>query len=575
MDFRTVDSIWDAYRAADLNETVHPNDVMFNTGPSHYWTVGRSAVQVTLSGLTLSWTQGVNRILDLPCGHGRVARHLRAAFPTSKMFFCDIDAEGADFCAAQFGGTAIHSNPDLMSVDLPRDLDLIWVGSLFTHLDRERSEAWLRYLTGHLRPHGLIVATYHGLFSSELLGKEGEIDGASLNKMYEQFLRTGYGYDRYSGADDYGLSLSHPATIVGMATAIPETRIVSYVERGWAFNHDVLILAKQDRLVSFAKAVSAQSEVAASAEEAPEAAAKPPSSPTDHQAARVVIHIGVHKTGSSAVQTLLHRNADKLSEQGFYYAPTLPDDWPNHNPLALCFRTDAPSDEGETAMAALLANAKNRTPILSAEMLCESGIDLNRFMDTLRGYRVEVVAYLRHPCDMIVSAFNELTRSFESGWTVPINEEPFGYDPSQFDAVRQWLSRDDATVTLAPYDRGQWPNGSLFVDFLHMIGASPVGMDTTDQSVNESLSFAAAERLRRLIEAGGTKEQHAALLAELRRSDVTDDDYPLTQASGEICLQRMRYVLPTLRPHFREGFNEGYLLEPRPWRRPEGGHPLA
>lgn len=37
-----------------------------------------------------------------------------------------------------------------------------------------------------------------------------------------------------------------------------------------------------------------------------------------------------------------------------------------------------------------------------------------------------------------------------------------------------------------------------------------------------------------------------------------------------LCLRRMQTTLPILRPHFREGFDDGYLLEQRPWVRRTG-----
>lgn len=243
--------IYAAYSQAQINRKLHPADVMFQTGPSWYWAVGESAMQVICSVLGLSWIASVRRILDLPCGHGRVTRHLRAGFPQAHLYCCDIDGEGADFCAAEFNGIAIHSEPDLTSVKIPDNLDLIWIGSLFTHLDQQRTSTWLSYLVDHLRPNGILVATFHGLFLPEMVLRAPDLDGASLQVINEGFTATGWGYDNYSGQPDYGFSRSHPATVMKMATDIPETRVIAYVERGWSYNHDVLAIAKQDRLAQF------------------------------------------------------------------------------------------------------------------------------------------------------------------------------------------------------------------------------------------------------------------------------------------------------------------------------------
>jgi hypothetical protein len=242
--------IYRRYQSSSVNQQIHPNDVMYNTGKPFYHSVGESGLRAILNALSASSCSGVSCILDLPCGHGRVGRHLRAAFPDAQMYFCDIDSEAADFCANTFGGKSIHSQPDLTKVSLPGDLDLIWIGSLFTHLDKSRTEAWLEYLCGQLCEHGVLVATFHGLFTAEHRSPGGGADReAALRGMRE----SGFGYARYTefGEDDYGFSVAKPAAILDMATRIRGTRVVSYVERGWANNHDVLAIAKRDRLLPF------------------------------------------------------------------------------------------------------------------------------------------------------------------------------------------------------------------------------------------------------------------------------------------------------------------------------------
>ena len=243
--------LYNRYSKAEINQKTHPGDVMYRTGANWYWSSGRSALQVISSVLAFSWITQVRRVLDLPCGHGRVTRHLRAAFPEAELYCCDIDGEGAAFCAAEFKGVAIESQPDLTRVPLPGDLDLIWVGSLFTHLDQPRTASWLAYLVEHLRPHGIIVATFHGLFLPDMVSRAPDLDGASLTKINKGFTTSGWGYDTYRGSADYGFSRSHPATVMRMATEIPQTRVIAFIERGWCYHQDVLALAKQDRLEQF------------------------------------------------------------------------------------------------------------------------------------------------------------------------------------------------------------------------------------------------------------------------------------------------------------------------------------
>lgn len=254
LDFSAVTELYHHYKSDVVSEEIHPNDHMYNTGAPWYFRVGESAVLAIVCGLSLAHTREVRRVLDLPCGHGRVARHLRSAFPQADMYFCDIDKEGVEFCAEKFDGTGIYSKPDLTSVTLPSNMDVIWVGSLFTHVDYERTEKWVSHLVNHLSPMGLLVATFHGAFSDKnFRDNPMYLGGGNWSKIEAELNSSGYGYSPYADRTmgDYGISLSRASKIVDMASSIRGTRIISYTERGWAYNHDVLTLARQDRLESF------------------------------------------------------------------------------------------------------------------------------------------------------------------------------------------------------------------------------------------------------------------------------------------------------------------------------------
>jgi SAM-dependent methyltransferase len=253
MDLLEVAELYQAYKASSVSCELHPNDAMYRSGPEWYYSVGESGVYCILSALAMTRLRKARRILDLPCGHGRVGRHLRAAFPSAELFFSDLDKDGVDFCSAEFKGAGIYSDPDLTRVELPRELDVIWVGSLFTHVSRARTFAWLCYLAGHLRSHGILVASFHGYFTVYNPPSSARVD---VDKLRREFQAMGYGFDAYGSHDpiqlgEYGFSVSKPSHILDLADAIPDTRVVSYTERGWAQNHDVLVLCGDDRLRPF------------------------------------------------------------------------------------------------------------------------------------------------------------------------------------------------------------------------------------------------------------------------------------------------------------------------------------
>jgi len=169
------------------------------------------------------------------------------------LYFADLDNEGVDFCAAEFGGTGIYSVPDLTKAPLPRGFDVIWVGSLFTHVNREKTFTWLSFLANHLSGHGILVATFHGYFTAQNMPPNARVD---RDRLRQEFDETGYGFATYPSDDpvqlgEYGFSLSKPSTILDMVDSIPGTRVISYTERGWSHNHDVLAVCRDDRLRPF------------------------------------------------------------------------------------------------------------------------------------------------------------------------------------------------------------------------------------------------------------------------------------------------------------------------------------
>jgi SAM-dependent methyltransferase len=230
----------------DVSRVIHPDDLMWRSAPQNYYFIGESGLRCVQQALTLAGDPPVHRILDLPCGHGRVARYLRAGFPDAALTFCDLDPSGVDFCARTFQGAGICSKPDLTAVDLGPPHDVIWVGSLFTHVNRMRTAAWLARLVDALAPAGVLVATFHGTAGVRLLETHRlyGVDDASWEKMKAEFCATGYGY----GGGEYGMSIAKPSAVVRIAEDIPGCRIVGYHERGWATFHDVLMLSRIDRM---------------------------------------------------------------------------------------------------------------------------------------------------------------------------------------------------------------------------------------------------------------------------------------------------------------------------------------
>lgn len=119
------------------------------------------------SGLSL--TAG-DRVLDFGCGAGRMTRHLQKYAQSCEIWGVDIDADMIYWCKQHleplFNFAVTTTIPHLPFED--RYFDLIYAGSLFTHVD-DLTEAWLLELRRILSPKGRLYLTIHDNQTIELL----------------------------------------------------------------------------------------------------------------------------------------------------------------------------------------------------------------------------------------------------------------------------------------------------------------------------------------------------------------------------------------------------------------------
>jgi SAM-dependent methyltransferase len=242
LDF--IADMWRAYRQREVDRTLHPDDHMFNTavrGWTDYDGVAASGMEVICTVLASAPASPRERILDFGCGHGRLARHLRAMMPDAELFFCDIDEDAAKFCAETFNGTAVPSTDSFSELELPGDLDLIWVGSVFTHIDHERMLQLHEKLFESLSENGVLIATFRGEnMYRTMLTEGGEYSGPKWRPLIEQYEAEGTGYmDYWPERPGWGLSLTSIDRVVELGSRFDDCRLIGYSEAGWAAAHDV------------------------------------------------------------------------------------------------------------------------------------------------------------------------------------------------------------------------------------------------------------------------------------------------------------------------------------------------
>ena len=204
-----------------------------------------SAFESINAALKAAGTDRVTTILDMPCGHGRVARVLRAAFPTAEISVSDLDTDGVVFCAKQFDAQPLISGPDFSTLNFAKTFDLIWVGSLITHLPERVAEDFIAFVLRHLRCGGVAVVSSHGAFVAGRIagGETYGVESGATHRMVDDYHTRGFGYADYPAYDTsvqhYGVSIATRDWIISAITRAGG-KVLFYNDLALDNHHDIV-----------------------------------------------------------------------------------------------------------------------------------------------------------------------------------------------------------------------------------------------------------------------------------------------------------------------------------------------
>lgn len=229
-----------------VNWKIAEGDPMFSGSLEHYAKVGESALRSIMAVHALLGTSSPPQsVLDFACADGRVTRWLRAAFPDSDLHVSDIIPEWYHWSAQTFNATGWPSTPEFHDIVPPRTFDLIWCGSLTTHITLRRTLAVLEQFHSWLSPQGIAFVTMHGskfidyaLAGSHLYFANME----QIKPLMRDMAIAGFGYQAHPGQDQ-GISAATPAWMISAVRQLG-ARLVSYCEHGWDNHQDVIAFQK-------------------------------------------------------------------------------------------------------------------------------------------------------------------------------------------------------------------------------------------------------------------------------------------------------------------------------------------
>ncbi len=232
---------------------------------------------------------------------------------------------------------------------------------------------------------------------------------------------------------------------------------------------------------------------------------------------RIFLHTGVWKTGSTAIQTFLAKNADRLREHRVLI-PEYASNMQNYNHLfeRLVARDEAGVQSVAESIQRDVSAANPETLVISSEHFWHAPPDvLERLAAMLRQFSddVRVIAYIRPQDDMWASLYAQQAKFFRvrsthniwgnGDYIGPAIAENAMFYHRCFSVYQQVFGPE--AVDLRLYDRSAFPEGDVVQDFLAWVGVmGGDGFVESDRDENSSfgwkgvaLSIWLADRLHR------------------------------------------------------------------------------
>ncbi len=219
------------------------------------------------------------------------------------------------------------------------------------------------------------------------------------------------------------------------------------------------------------------------------------------------IHIGVHKTGSSAIQHFMDNNREILLKKYNLYYPKVVGDrnWFQHN----FFASDLKKGNNTSIKKFLETEAKisNRI-LLSSESFAGTATipnDLKSIKDSFD--RIKIIAYLRRQDLWLESVYRQLIKTDKiiiretfDVWFEKFLENPENmYFCDWMELLDNWADVFGAeNIIVRPYEKTQFLEGNLINDFLNILEINYNNNDfyNNARTYNKSFNLEATDFLR-------------------------------------------------------------------------------
>jgi len=253
---------------------------------------------------------------------------------------------------------------------------------------------------------------------------------------------------------------------------------------------------------------------------------------------KIIFHIGIHKTGTTAIQAFCTRNREMLAQRGLLY-PSVYTKFNAHHPLPWALGVRHPDktdgDKPEDIAAAILEEAKARRAdkvLISSEEFrnLDNHAVLMQLRSLFAGTDQEVVVYLRRQDDFLVSKYGQHVRMYAIRYASSILDFYLRHNYvnryNYWELTHRWAKAfGEQALRVKVYDKRCFPNGNVLEDFFQTIGVDYSGLSLhSTVDVNRNLHPVALEILRRLNALRIDETAHSRALQFLNNYDFSAFD---------------------------------------------------
>lgn len=208
---------------------------------NHYFSVGASAISVIEICLSLAGVQQPSTILDFACGAGRVTRWLKAAYPCAQIIACDVRDADLIFQKEVLEVEVWKSSTNLDDLQPFTRFDIIWVGSLLSHLPEPNARSAIVAFMKWLNPNGILVVSFHGrrVALGQSMRNANYISPEKFATVQRSYLQNGFGYEDYVDQSGLGFALTKPDWFFELAAPHVYWKVLGLFEAAWDDHHDI------------------------------------------------------------------------------------------------------------------------------------------------------------------------------------------------------------------------------------------------------------------------------------------------------------------------------------------------